>query len=212
MATAKDISFYSQEKATTNILHFHCKDKTCKGKRHFSPRGFKPGQWHTLLCYCADLDHYLYIGSNLEQLSVEQSSEKALAPGHGGCSSLSWEVPAPSFASPILCLFRPPIVHGRSDERQSWSSDQSVQPSHSRELSPRLARWPSCCSTAGRARAATREAAGPNSQELQREKGKEQSKPPVSRDRMLLQPKGFIEQQPEELQRNLKLNKQSMYC
>lgn len=58
-------------------------------------------------------------------------------------------------------------------------------------------------------RAGTSKAAAPRASKGKR---KEQSKPPVSRDKTLLQAKGLIEQQPEELQRNLKLNKQSTYC
>lgn len=46
----------------------------------------------------------------------------------------------------------------------------------------------------------------------EREKRKEQSKPPDSRDRVLLQAKLLMKQQLEEFQRNLKLYTWSMYC
>lgn len=78
---------------------------------------------------------------------------------------------------------------------------QTVQPSHSRAL-PETD--PALAALQGQPELAQ---ARQQDQELQREKGKEQSKPPVPRDKTLLQAKGFIEQQPEELQRNLKLNK-----
>lgn len=56
-------------------------------------------------------------------------SEKALAPGHGGCSSMSWDIPAPRYLSPALCSLRAPTAYGGNDERQSCCSDQPAQPS-----------------------------------------------------------------------------------
>lgn len=63
---------------------------------------------------------------------------------------------------------------------KSWSSDQSVQHSSSRELSSGSARWPGWRRAPGRARVGTREAAGPNSQEPRREKrGKSKASLPL---------------------------------
>ena len=57
-----------------------------------------------------------------------------------------------------------------SDDRQSWSSDQSVQLSNTRQVLSGSARWPSWHRAPGRARASRRKAAGPDSQELRRGK------------------------------------------
>lgn len=181
-ATAKDTHFYRQGKALFHFkhtfrsmrvdffLHFHCKVKTCKSKRHFYPCSFKPGQSHALLCYCINLHSYLYIISYLEAVISEvEHTEKVFTlahPGDGGSSSESCEVPAPSYASQTPSLFRSPMAHGGSNERQSWSSDQSVQLSNTRQLSSGLTRQPSWHRAPRRARVGTKEAAGPNSQEL----------------------------------------------
>lgn len=124
MATAKDTSFHSQGKATTNILRFHWEDKTCKGKREFYPCGFKPGQSHTSLCYCADLHHYLQWSRSDLEAAV---SEKALAPGHGGCSSMSWEVPTPSYLS----------QHSHSLWRVWWEAKLMLRPVSSTQAQQR---------------------------------------------------------------------------
>lgn len=143
MATAKDTSFSSQEKATTNILHFHCKDKTCKGKRQFYLCGFKPGQSHilfysvTVLIYITTCTYAVKFRSSCQwNTAVKWLRHLVMEEAVPWAGKFLLPVPA----SPPLCSFRPPTGYGEFDEGQSWSSHQSVQPSQTREFSLRRAR------------------------------------------------------------------------
>lgn len=131
MATAKDTSFSSQEKTTTNILHFHCKDKTCKGKRQFYPCGFKPGQSHILfysvivLIYITTCTYAVKFRSSCQwNTAVKWLRHLVMEEAVPWAGKFLLPVPA----SPPLCSFRPPTGYGESDEGQSWAHTSQFNP------------------------------------------------------------------------------------
>lgn len=83
-----------------------------------------------------------------------------------------------------------PTAYGQSDERQSWNSHQSVQPSRTRELSLRLVRWPSSCSTPERARPGKRE--DQTAKSCKEKKGKSKANLPFLGMRLCCRPRSSL--------------------